>query len=240
MDYTLTHFENGDEHIRVLVDDVPYEADSNHPWWDEIVDLVMNNERRVLDLFPFRCAQTKVDLDAVFDGDPISDEELDSAKEAYERVIAKAADVFGGPSEDDENDPYFSSCGDPDCPECYGSPYVETPYNDFKCDDPDCGMCYPPDYAPDVQVRREVEANRKVQGMLEDSRDDADTKIEIQESIIRDQSEEIDVLIAQLEDAEKITDYEVERSDFLESALRHYADHAYAEIKQKLEEKWPR
>jgi hypothetical protein len=57
MEFTLTHPDVGTKTILVLFDGVPYEADSNHPWWDEIVDLVLDDDPRVLDLFPIRSVQ---------------------------------------------------------------------------------------------------------------------------------------------------------------------------------------
>src|ERR1700677_51940 len=110
MEYTLTHLNVGTATLLVLFDGVPYEADSNHPWWDEIVDLVLEDDPRVLDLFPIRPVQQPSNLienedfdhsasflDAAFG---ISEEE---ALRAYERIVGFAPDYCGGQDADEEN-----------------------------------------------------------------------------------------------------------------------------------------
>ncbi len=57
MEFTLTHPDTGLKQILVIFDGVPYEADSEHPWWDEIVRLCLADDSRVLDLFPIRPIQ---------------------------------------------------------------------------------------------------------------------------------------------------------------------------------------
>jgi hypothetical protein len=57
MEFTLTNPDTGIKDILVIFDGVPYEADSNHPWWDEIVRLCVADDPRVLDLFPIRSVQ---------------------------------------------------------------------------------------------------------------------------------------------------------------------------------------
>lgn len=57
MEFALTHPDTGIKQITVIFDGVPYEADSNHPWWDEIVRLCLADDERVLDLFPIRPVQ---------------------------------------------------------------------------------------------------------------------------------------------------------------------------------------
>lgn len=51
MEFTLTHPDVGPKSILLLFDGVPYLAYSDHPWWDEIVDLALEDDPRVLDLF---------------------------------------------------------------------------------------------------------------------------------------------------------------------------------------------
>jgi hypothetical protein len=54
MEFALTHPDTGIKEILVLFDGVPYEANSDHPWWDEIIRLCLADDERVLDLFPIR------------------------------------------------------------------------------------------------------------------------------------------------------------------------------------------
>lgn len=58
MEFVLTHPDSGLKQILVIFDGVPYEADSTHLWWDEIVQLCLKDDERVLDLFPPRTVQT--------------------------------------------------------------------------------------------------------------------------------------------------------------------------------------
>jgi hypothetical protein len=57
MEFVLTHPDLGLKQILVIFDGVPYEADSDHPWWDEIMRLCLADDPRVLDLFPIRPVQ---------------------------------------------------------------------------------------------------------------------------------------------------------------------------------------
>ena len=57
MEFTLTHPDSGIKDILVIFDGVPYEANSDHPWWDEIIRLCLEDDPRVLDLFPIRPVQ---------------------------------------------------------------------------------------------------------------------------------------------------------------------------------------
>ena len=57
MEFTLTHPDSGIKDILVIFDGVPYEANSDHPWWDEIIRLCLADDPRVLDLFPIRPVQ---------------------------------------------------------------------------------------------------------------------------------------------------------------------------------------
>ena len=52
MEFVLTHPDTGLKQILVIFDGVPYEADSDHRWWNEIVQLCIADDPRVLDLFP--------------------------------------------------------------------------------------------------------------------------------------------------------------------------------------------
>jgi hypothetical protein len=123
MEFVLTHPDEGLKNITVLFDGVPYVADSDHPWWDEIIDFVLDDDPRVLDLFPIRSVQqpsteAEPDEEAVFTAlndffeergiDPFtrapedySNEELGSLRTLFDRLGAGA-------------------CPDPDCLFCYG------------------------------------------------------------------------------------------------------------------------
>ena len=57
MEFVLTHPDLGVKQILVIFDGVPYEADSTHRWWNEIVQLCIADDPRVLDLFPDRSVQ---------------------------------------------------------------------------------------------------------------------------------------------------------------------------------------
>lgn len=57
MEFVLTHPALGLKEILVIFDGVPYEADSDHPWWNEIIRLCLEDDPRVLDLFPVRVVQ---------------------------------------------------------------------------------------------------------------------------------------------------------------------------------------
>lgn len=57
MEFTFTKPDVGPIHILVIFDGVPYEADSTHPWFAEIVDLVCHDDPRALDLFPICSVQ---------------------------------------------------------------------------------------------------------------------------------------------------------------------------------------
>ena len=57
MEFALTHPDTGIKEILVIFDGVPYEANSDHPWWDEIIRLCLADDERVLDLFPIRPVQ---------------------------------------------------------------------------------------------------------------------------------------------------------------------------------------
>lgn len=69
MEFVLTHPDSGLKQILVLFDGVPYEADSDHPWWDEIVRLCLADDARVLDLFPIRSVQ-QASEEVPFEGEP--------------------------------------------------------------------------------------------------------------------------------------------------------------------------
>lgn len=125
MEFVLNHPDEGLKNIVVLFDGVPYEANSDHPWWDEIIDLVLDDDPRVLDLFPIRSVQqpsleearrpdaqaTAAALDAFFEErgiDPLtmspedySDEELPSLRALFDSLGAGV-------------------CPDPDCLFCHG------------------------------------------------------------------------------------------------------------------------
>lgn len=57
MEFVLNHPDEGTKNIVILFEGVPYEADSNHPWWDEIVYGAFDDDPRVLDLIPIRSVQ---------------------------------------------------------------------------------------------------------------------------------------------------------------------------------------
>ena len=57
MEFVINHPDEGLATILVLFDGVPYEADSEHLWWAEIIELAFEDDPRVLDLFPIRPVQ---------------------------------------------------------------------------------------------------------------------------------------------------------------------------------------
>lgn len=69
MEFVLTHPDTGIKEILVIFDGVPYEANSDHPWWDEIVRLCLADDARVLDLFPIRPVQQPSE-EVPFEGEP--------------------------------------------------------------------------------------------------------------------------------------------------------------------------
>jgi hypothetical protein len=117
MEFTLTHPDIGTKSILVLFDGVPYEADSNHPWWEEIVDLVLDDDPRVLDLFPIRpVQQPSVNID----DDPYFDEATTGAAWISESWHEPPSldDMPGLRSYFDRKG--IPECDDPSCPFCVG------------------------------------------------------------------------------------------------------------------------
>jgi len=54
MEFVLNHPDTGKATVLLIFDGVPYEADSDHVWWEEIIDLLLEDDERVVDLFPKR------------------------------------------------------------------------------------------------------------------------------------------------------------------------------------------
>jgi hypothetical protein len=155
MEFTLTHPDIGIKNILVLFDGVPYEADSNHPWWDEIVDLVLDDDPRVLDLFPIRSVQQPTNLIhdpsfSYFDGatggalwisephqsaSPASLEE-DALRE-YERIAVGFDPAFFGGQDPDEEDL-------PDPEDLAGWRSFLDRQGTPTCSDPNCALCVGP------------------------------------------------------------------------------------------------
>jgi hypothetical protein len=119
MEFVLAHPDIGPKSILILFDGVPYEADSNHPWWEEIVDLALEDDPRVLDLFPIRPVQQPSALVAPAPNEraalallvAFGDRDLDEAELSNEdlNLIRTIFDQAG-----------FGTCNDPDCKYCYG------------------------------------------------------------------------------------------------------------------------
>lgn len=98
MEFVLTHPDTGTKSILVLFDGVPYEADSDHPWWDEIVDLVLEDDLRVLDLFPIRPGDVRASLD----GGSLRNVEHSTAERAGREAVSAedlAQAIDGAPPE---------------------------------------------------------------------------------------------------------------------------------------------
>lgn len=113
MEFILTHPDAGTKTITVLFDGVPYETDSTNQWWEEIVDLVLEDDSRVLDLFPIRpVQQPSVLIEEEPDDEPIFSPsvEEDITPEAAELAVRRYVfDVLG-----------FPRCGESHCVYCYG------------------------------------------------------------------------------------------------------------------------
>lgn len=116
MEFTLTHPDSGLASIVVLFDGVPYEANSNHPWWEEIVDLVLEDDPRVLDLFPIRSIQQPSTL---IDEEPIPNDNaaIADVTEYTSEALARVRAIFDRAG--------YGICEDPDCPLCYGPRFRE-------------------------------------------------------------------------------------------------------------------
>jgi hypothetical protein len=127
MEFTLTHPDSGLKSIVVLFDGVPYEANSDHPWWDEIVDLVLEDDPRVLDLFPIRPVQqpsTLIEGEPAEDIDPVAqalfayliprglNPALADPEEYSPEELAQVRSIFDRAG--------FGTCEDSDCLFCYG------------------------------------------------------------------------------------------------------------------------
>ena len=83
MEFALTHPDSGLKEILVIFDGVPYEANSDHPWWDEIIRLCLADDERVLDLFPIRPVQTASREIPIEEADPPVDEEAEEWEDLY-------------------------------------------------------------------------------------------------------------------------------------------------------------
>jgi len=84
MEFTLTHPDIGKASVLLVFDGVPYEADSDHPWWNEIIDLLLKDDDRVVDLFPIRPFQRP---SAYFEDptlEPLSQEDRQAAEAEHE------------------------------------------------------------------------------------------------------------------------------------------------------------
>jgi hypothetical protein len=233
MEFVLTHPDTGIKSILVLFDGVPYEADSDHPWWDEIVDLVLDDDPRVLDLFPIRPVQqpsTEVEVG------PEPDEET-AAKALLEAFGDRDLDE-GELTEDDLktirtifDEAGFGTCDDPDCTYCYGDRVPDEPS--------------PWAFAPDQQAFAEVGAH--LNRVRLDALAPADSReLEAAYETVRVRGEEIEELVSERDDyatrlMARTEDYEVacellgwwqHRALLFESAIRTYAEHIWNDLKR--------
>jgi hypothetical protein len=257
MEFTLTHPDIGTKNILVLFDGVPYEADSNHPWWHEIVDLVLDDGPRVLDLFPMRFGGP---------GNLIHDDGFITG-ETPEPVWSR---------DPEPSLVYDDTCNDPGCFECYGDPTFEPHWVDdltddeldklvgnpkgdiadattvgiVPCGNPKCSSCYSP-VAPDEQARMEVEANLNYMPLdalatreilevkLERAEECAENwELLFQESMncLLEAANELLVSEENNQIASQLLDSWQNRALILESAVKTYAGHIWNDIKQKLQE----
>lgn len=227
MEFVLTHPDTGTKNILVLFDGVPYEADSDHPWWDEIVDLVLEDDPRVLDLFPIRPVQQ-----------PSTEVEA-SAGPDEEKAAKALAEAFG------DHLPHETELTEDDLAT------IRTIFDEAgfaTCDDPDCNYCYG-DRVPD-RVATDESSWEFVPGSI---RLDALTREETHElsaayATIRVRGEEIEQLTAERDNygsrlQNKQEEHEIacellgwwqHRALILESAVRVYADHIWNDIERVL------
>ena len=89
MEFRLDHPDTGLKTILVIFDGVPYEADSDHPWWNEIIDLCLRDDPRVVDLFPKRTYQKPSEYFDAADVIPASREEVQAARERVEASVER-------------------------------------------------------------------------------------------------------------------------------------------------------
>jgi hypothetical protein len=210
MNFTLNHFDDGIEHLSVDLGDAGiYEADSDHPWWDEIVDLVANEDWRVRDLFPLGSA-TKLD-DKHHWIDDLDDDELEELVTGIPGIPGVAGPI--GPLSV-PNAPKWGFCGDPDCPECYGNPDTQAPEPLLDT------VAYGPrvdNQAPsqDLEYRDEL--------------------IDVLRVEVLDAEIEIDDLAEKLATSNTDANRWQNRALWLEAAVKNYAGHAWPEIKQGLD-----
>lgn len=231
MEFVLTHPNTGTKSILVLFDGVPYEADSDHPWWDEIVDLVLEDDPRVLDLFPIRPVQqpsAKVEVG-------LEPDEASAARALLEAFGDRDLDE-GELTEDDLktirtifDEAGFGTCDDPHCTYCYGDRVAdqvvtEVPFSWY--------------FAPDQQAFVELELDLLAPS---DNRE-----LDVAHETIRLRGEEIEELVAERDNyarrlAVKTEEYEAtcellgwwqHRALLFESAIRTYAEHIWNDIKQ--------
>lgn len=125
MEFTLTHPDAGPKSILLLYDGVPYLAHSDHPWFYEIVDLALEDDPRVLELFAL-CPQ---ELDAEEDAeDSIGAEDLFDALQLFFQL--RGIDPMSR-SEEDYSDEELAAIR-----RIYDS------YDAPTCDNPECGFCH--------------------------------------------------------------------------------------------------
>lgn len=119
MEFALTHPDTGLKHLLIIYEGVPYEVDSDHPWWKKIVHLTLNNDPHVIDLLtiiPSRKIEPDEDGAAqafkeYFDSrgiDPMWMGQGDYTEEEL-RDIRAIFDRFG-----------FDTCDDDKCLYCHG------------------------------------------------------------------------------------------------------------------------
>lgn len=238
MEFVLTHPDTGTKSILVLFDGVPYEADSDHPWWDEIVDLVLEDDPRVLDLFPIRpvqqpSAEVEVGLEpdeataATALLEAFGDRDLDEG-ELTEDDLKTIRTIF--------DEAGFGTCDDPYCTYCYGDRVADQVV-------PEAPSSW--DFAPDQQAFAEVGAHLN-HVRLDVLAPSDNCELDAAHETIRLRGEEIEGLVAERDDyahrlVVKAEEYEAtyellgwwqHRALLFESAIRIYAEHIWNDIKQ--------
>lgn len=99
MEFVLNHPDTGPATLLLIFDGVPYEADSSHPWWEEIIDLCLEDDARVVDLFPIRPFQRPSRIETF--PTPAQNENIEDVIEHFEDVPVgitlspEAAAMFG-------------------------------------------------------------------------------------------------------------------------------------------------
>ena len=224
MEFLLTHPDTGLKTITILKPDgVPYEADSNHPWWEEIVTGAFNDDERIFDLF------------SIFKQDCIQDHRCISAYENKRCGLGKGHEglhtSFGeGEASwpdrlcdedqraqavlDDLEDRAISSTPLRATAELYDIMDATT-VGIVPCGNPSCDSCYP------------ESSDSEAPGIPD--------KV-ISDNLNSVKERTIAAMCEELRETDKDFDHQYDRAEFLEAAVRNYAPHAWPEISRALEQ----